>query len=68
MYIYVHIFIRSALSHVNVNCFVCFFIYYMCDGSIGSIASPIISLVTGKNEYESNALMKKALIIFKQKI
>ena len=39
----------------NVNCFVCFFIYYMCDGSIASIASPIISLVTGKNEYEINA-------------
>ena len=32
------------------------------------IASPIISLVTGKNEYEITALMKKASIIFKQKI
>ena len=45
----------KCVSHVN--CFVCFFIYYMCDGSIASIASPIISLVTGKNEYEINALM-----------
>ena len=45
-----------------------FVIYYMCDGSIASIASPIISLVTGKNEYEINALMKKVSIIFKQKI
>ena len=33
-----------------------FVIYYMCDGSIASIASPIISLVTRKNEYEINAL------------
>ena len=40
----------------------------MCDGSIASIASPIISLVTGKNEYEINALIKKASIIFEQKI
>ena len=52
----------------NVNSFVCFFIYYMRDGSIASIASRIISLVTGKNEYEINTLMKKASIIFKQKI
>ena len=66
IYIYIHILIRSALSHVNY--FVCFFIYYMCDGSIASIASPIISLVTGKNEYEITALMKKASITFKQKI
>ena len=58
--------IRSALPHVN--CFVCFFIYYMCDGLIASIASSIISLVTGKNQYENNALMKKAAVIFKQKI
>ena len=61
-----HILIRSALS--QVNCFVCFFIYYMWDGSIASIASPIISLVTGKNEYEINALVKKGSVIFKQKI
>ena len=40
----------------------------MCDGSVASIASPIISLVTGKNEYEINALIKKASVIFKQKI
>ena len=67
MYIYyIHILIRSALS--LVNCFICFFIYYMCDGSINSIASPIISLVTGKNVCETNALMKKASIIFRTKI
>ena len=44
-----------------------FVIYYMCDGSIASIVSTTISLLTGKNEYEINALMKKASIIFKQK-
>ena len=60
--------IFSLSVGITVNCFVCFFIYYMCNGSIASIASPIISLVTGKNEYEINALMKKASIIFKQKI
>ena len=59
-------FIDTQTQHVN--CFVCFFVYYMCDGSIASIASPIISLVTAKNEYEINALLKKASIIFKQKI
>ena len=56
------------LRTLTVNCFVCFFIYYMCDSSIVSIASPLISLVTRKNEHEINALMKKASIIFKQTI
>ena len=37
MHIYIYIYI-----YIYINCFVCFFIYYMCDGSIASIASPII--------------------------
>ena len=61
--------ISQQFSYVNFSiCFVCFFIYYMCDGSIASNTSSIISLVTGKNEYKINATMKKASIIFKQKI
>ena len=38
----------------------CFSIYYTRDGSVASISSVIISLVTGKNKYEIYALMKKA--------
>ena len=32
----------------------------MCDGLVACVASVIISLVTGKNKYEINALRKKA--------
>ena len=68
IYIYIYVFTFLYEVHFHINCFVCFFIYYICDGSMASIASPIISLVTGKNEYEINALRKKASITFKQKI
>ena len=40
----------SALLHVN--CFVCFSIYFMRDGLVTSIASVIIPLVPGRNNYK----------------
>ena len=40
----------------------------MCDGSVASIASVIISLVMRKTKREISALMKKASILFEQKM
>ena len=60
IYIYINIYIFTFLYEVHtfhtLTVLSAFVVYYMCDGSIASIASPIISLVTGKSEYEINAL------------
>ena len=53
LYIYIYIYIFTFLYKVHFHKLTVLFnfvIYYICDGSIASIASHIISLVTRKNE------------------
>ena len=52
MYIYV-------CTHIFA--FFCSSIHYMCDSSVACITSVIILLVTRKNKYQFNALIKKAI-------